>query len=226
MRKIKFMSLLLAFVMLFSITCSSVLTSYADEVTAADSTTAAGDTTSAATGDSTVTTTEGAESGEEGEEGEAAIDYTAEAYATPEAKLETMVLKYSNYGYELYYHEFTGEVAVKNTTTGQILFTNPYDIGSTASSASVKADLLSQIILKYKDNDKEYEFNSFTHAAQSSQIELKAIKGGIRVEYAIGKTAKRKLVPRCISQMRFEEHILSKISSDFEKNKIMNEYCF
>ncbi|MDD6312793.1 MAG: DUF5696 domain-containing protein [Firmicutes bacterium] len=224
MRKIKFMSLLLAFVMLFSITCSSVLTSYADEVTAADSTTAAGDTTSAATGDSTVTTTEGAESGEEGEEGEAAIDYTAEAYATPEAKLETMVLKYSNYGYELYYHEFTGEVAVKNTTTGQILFTNPYDIGSTASSASVKADLLSQIILKYKDNDKEYEFNSFTHAAQSSQIQLKAIKGGIRVEYAIGKTAKRKLVPRCISQMRFEEHILSKISSDFERNKITAFY--
>ena len=54
--------------------------------------------------------------------------YKDTLYATQQEKLNTMELVYSDFGYELYYQHQTGEVAVLNTATGQVLSTNPYDV--------------------------------------------------------------------------------------------------
>lgn len=56
------------------------------------------------------------------------IDYFTHEFATQEDKLATMELMLSLYGYELYYEPVTGEVAYRNTETGAITFTNPYDV--------------------------------------------------------------------------------------------------
>ena len=44
-------------------------------------------------------------------------------------------------------------------------FTNPYDIGASNATDSIKYQLLSQIIIKYTDNGKEREFNSYEYAS-------------------------------------------------------------
>lgn len=136
------------------------------------------------------------------------INYLTDVYETPEAKLATMKRKLKKGDYELYSDETSGEVAVRNVTTGQILFTNPYDIGASNATDSIKYQLLSQIIIKYTDNGKEREFNSYEYASMRDQITVKNIKNGIRVEYIIGREEARHLVPRVIENTRFREKLL------------------
>jgi len=157
------------------------------------------------------------------------IDYINTAYTTPEEKLGTMEMVYSKYDTEIWYQKHTGEVAFKNTKTGQIILSNPYDVGDssvTTASATVKARILSQIILTYNNlsSSSSYELTSYSDAAVSSQILMKNIKGGIRVEYTIGETAKRKVVPRRISEERFQTEILEKIDNAYIKGKVDKFY--
>ena len=126
-------------------------------------------------------------------------------------------------GYELYFQYDTGEVALRDTRTGQLLLSNPYDVGATTSSPEIKEKLLSQLIIKYMDGDKAGWFYSYKHSALYRQIKMKPIKGGIRVEYTIGKEEKRKLVPRQIEKSSFQNNILQFITNQRELDK-MNAY--
>jgi len=167
-------------------------------------------------------TTETAETTEEGE-GEAATttttsnkttlseDYTTKQYLTIDAKLETMEIVHSNYGYDLYYHKETGEVAIKNTVTGQVLSTNPYDVYHSDNKATEKEKLLSQIIVNYVDNNEEKQMNSYASAALLGQIKMSNIRNGIRVEYTIGKSSAKRTIPFMISKERFETMILQPV---------------
>ena len=181
----KIMSLFLAVLMLCSaLTGLSVITASAEEV--------AGTTTGT------------------GEEETTSVDYLfTEIYASPEDKLATMKLMTTKGNYAIYALETTGEVAVKDLTTGQILFTNPYDVGAATASDSVKNEIMSQIVVKFDENGREREYTSFEYAAMRDQIKIKNIKNGIRVEYTIGREEARRLVPRMIEKTRFEDLILA-----------------
>ena len=96
---------------------------------------------------------------------EKAKTYLETVYATPEEKLAAM-----NYGkpmftsgdYELYVDSFSGEVACKNTKTGEIIFTNPYDVGSSTGVEDTKYEILSQLMVEFTDNQGQTkEFSSF-----------------------------------------------------------------
>ena len=179
----KLLSLFLAILMLCSsLTCLSVITASAEEVTSV-----------ATTAEETTT-----------------VEYLfTEIYGSPEEKLDTMKLMTTKGNYSIYALESTGEVAVKDLTTGQILFTNPYDIGATTASDSVKNEIMSQIIVKFEENGRERVYSSFEYAATRDQIKVKNIKNGIRVEYTIGREEARRLVPRMIEKSRFEDLILA-----------------
>ncbi len=158
-------------------------------------------------------------------DGEPLIDYLYSEYERPEDKLADMVMVKELYGYKLYFEEFTGEVALEDTTTGQILFSNPYDIASSYNKASeaIRKKLLSQILLTYLDNGSKKDMNSYVEAALRGQITLKNIKNGVRVEYAIGEEQTTRLVPRIIEKSRYEELIFNNLS-DFNKNKLKGFY--
>ncbi len=147
--------------------------------------------------------------------------YLTLEFANEQAKLESMEMMYEKDGYQLWIDDYTGEVATVNVATGQILFSNPYDIGSTTSSGPIKSELYSQILVKYTDNDTDKTMNSFTEAASRGQIEFDYIKNGIRVEYSIGREETRVLVPRQIERSRFENYILQPFADEI--NKISEE---
>jgi len=95
--------------------------------------------------------------------------YLTLEFATAEDKLETMEMRYEKDGYQLWVDELTGEVATLNLATGQILFSNPYDVGATfpakqGPSESTKKKLMSQIMVRYTDNDTEKDMYSFEEA--------------------------------------------------------------
>lgn len=189
----KLLSLFLAVLMLCGTLTGLVVTVSADETTA---------TTDDGTADDATT-----------EDTSGTLDYLNQVFATPQAKLDTMQLKLTKGNFELYCDEYSGEVAVKNTATGQILSTNPYDIGvGRASGAEVstesKQELMSQIIITYEDNGKTKTYNSYTYATERDQITVKNIRNGIRVEYVIGREEARHLVPRMITDERFRTMLL------------------
>lgn len=89
--------------------------------------------------------------------------------------------------------------------------TNPYNAGSAkalgataTAEASEKEKLLSQIMIKYAENDKDTQMNSFKDAAANQQIIVKNIRGGVRVEYTIGREEVIYLVPRLIRMEKLE----------------------
>lgn len=151
------------------------------------------------------------------------IDYTNSEdgepvdFTTDEKRIAAMTLYLTQGDFELYVDEITGEVAVKDTSTGDVIFTNPYDISSTSYYESVKMELMSQVYIKYTDNGTEKEYYSFEDSALLGQIDVKRLRGGIRIEYSIGEEESRTLVPRLIEKSRFEELIYYKMAESFEK---------
>ncbi|MBO7292906.1 MAG: hypothetical protein J6V07_03120 [Clostridia bacterium] len=119
--------------------------------------------------------------------------------------------------YRLYANPYTGEVIYQNLTTKEALTTNPFDVGADSNydgtkrtiSDSVKAQLLSQVVVSYKGSDGNLKtMYSFTEAAQRGQIQIKPITNGIRVQYTIGRENTTYLMPAWITVERFEEEIL------------------
>ena len=153
----------------------------------------------------------GTTSGEEKDDAETrTAHYHTTQYPSPEDKLAAMK-KWSTKGnYTIYADQKSGEVAVKDMITGQVLFSNPYDIGYSSATESIKNELMSQIIVTFTEvgNDNKKIYNSFEQAAAKDQIKIKNIKNGIRVEYTIGREEARRLVPRSIEETRFKELIL------------------
>ena len=147
-------------------------------------------------------------------------DYVAVPVETAEEKLATMDLRLEKDGYRLYVDAYSGEVATYCIATGEILFSNPYAVGRDDASDAIKEQLLSQIVVRYTDTatGNENIFYSFSETIQgesadtpypASQIAVKNIKNGIRVEYTIGREEARMLVPRQIEKSAFETKILN-----------------
>lgn len=157
----------------------------------------------------------------------AAVDYMTYEYESEQDKLNDMVLHKTQNGYSIYVEEYTGEVAIVKNSTGQVLFTNPYDIGSitAANSDNIRYRILSQIFVEYQDKDGTTKWMySYEEASLRNQIVVKDIKNGVRVEYSMGREDVRRLVPRMIQKERFENIILSKITSEFNKKKLKYHY--
>jgi len=160
------------------------------------------------------------------EDGVPLIDYLNTNYETAEDKLADMIMVKEQNGYQLWYEEFTGEICLVDLSTGQKLFSNPFDIASGYQTISdaVKQQLLSQIIITYLENDVQKTMNSYYEAALRNQITKKNIKNGIRVEYIMGEEQTIRLVPRMIKRERFDELILGQIDYDWHKNKLSSFY--
>jgi hypothetical protein len=154
------------------------------------------------------------------------INYLTHVFNTAEEKLETMTKRVEAFGYELYYEDVSGETAIRDTKTGQVMFSNPYSVGAMTGIGSddTKNQLLSQVIVRYTDNDQEKNYYSYVEAAQRSQIIAKNIKNGLRVEYTIGKEETRNLVPMLIEKTRFDEQILANIDDEQALKKISAFY--
>lgn len=112
--------------------------------------------------------------------------------------------------------------------------TNPYNAGGASgkgqtkpTDASEKEKILSQIIIKFTENDKDAQLSSFTDAASNQQIVVKNIRGGVRVEYTIGREQVIYLVPRLIRKEKLDnlrEQIAANSLSARDSRTFMSYY--
>ncbi len=150
--------------------------------------------------------------------------YSETTYDSPEARLAAMTKYFDNGEYSLYCDERLGVVAYKKNATGEILFTNPWDMKKESNPEdATRSPMKSQIILQYEDSQKNIAtLNSFEDAVLKEQIAVTPIQNGVRVEYAIGEISARLLVPMRIERKTFEEKILKPLEENlpnFEYNK-------
>ena len=137
---------------------------------------------------------------------------------TKKERLALMDLRFQKGDYRLYVDAYSGEVAVEKISTGDILFTNPHDVSGKNMSEDKKAKYLSQIMIRYIDtkaNDTPKDYWSYTNAVKGgdhkntapSQLNVRYIKDGIRIDYSIGRTDSRYLVPERIEASVFKTQI-------------------
>ncbi len=149
--------------------------------------------------------------------------YAVEVYKTPEEKIAKMTLILENkYGYNLYADGVSGEVAVKELATGNIIFSNPYDVGASAAADTTKQRLLSQISVQFIDNSTNgvKTLYSFTDAAMREQISMVRIKNGVRLEYTIGREETRKLVPRWITVENYNKYLIDPMQTAVDNGEM------
>ena len=159
-------------------------------------------------------------------------DYVTKVYNNPLEKLATMEMMRSLGNYQLWVDKRSGEVAWVETDengdpTENILFTNPYDVASSKGSKTTKQELLSQIIVSFTDNTgTSKQLYSYTDAALNDQITVQLIKGGVRVEYIIGREDGRKLIPKLIFNESFQENILVNIQAAIDRGDLVEDKAY
>ena len=159
-------------------------------------------------------------------------DYVTHVYNNPEEKLATMELMRTAGNYQLWVDKRSGEVAwvetdAEGNPTENILFTNPYDVASSKGSKTTKQELLSQIIVSFTDTTgTAKQLYSYTDAALNDQITVQLIKGGIRVEYIIGREDSRKLIPKLIYDESFQENILVNIQGAIDRGDLVEDMAY
>ena len=142
----------------------------------------------------------------------AVTDNTKVVYGSAEEAFEAMTPMYDNGKYSLRCDTALGTVAYRNNATGEILFTNPWNMSAESNTnEALRSRLNSQITLSF-GGKKSGSYNSYDDAVKKGQITVKPIKGGLRVEYVIGERSARVLLPRTIERLAFEEKILIPLS--------------
>ena len=128
--------------------------------------------------------------------------------------------------YTIYVNRYTGVLYYVNNTTGEILLSNPYNPGAQTTSITVQRALMSQVDITFlvtANSSENPTYNSSQWAAEYAQISVTAINGGLRVNYTMGDTSTRFLIPGQISGEKFEEMILKPMLKYLEE--LLEEHC-
>ena len=129
--------------------------------------------------------------------------------------------------YTIYANNFTGYIYYRDNYTGQIITSNPYNVKTLTTS--VKQQLISQVELIFTKasglGDSDTVYRSYEWAALYSQISTDKIANGIRVNYTLGDTTTRFLLPGGITAECFDEFILMPLIEAYTNmfNEFMNE---
>lgn len=158
-------------------------------------------------------------------------EYLKYDYATAEELLEAELdagylytVNSANNYYTLYVNKYSGMAIYKNNVTGQILTSNPINPGYNSCSVEVgeRENLMSQIVVDFTETatNKPTSYTSYKWSALRSQISVSPISGGVRVNYTIGDTTSRFLLPGRIKAETFEELVLIPIINTFRDTLI------
>ena len=130
------------------------------------------------------------------------------------AELEAGYLDYihsADKQYSLYANRYTGVVYYVNNVTGQILTTNPYNPAYSNLDSTLKQRLMSQVVVNYStvgSSSLPDPLYSYKWSAAYGQISVSPISSGLRVNYSIGDTSLRFLLPECVPEKSFENDMI------------------
>ena len=111
--------------------------------------------------------------------------------------------------YTIYINRYTGFLYYKNNYTGQIITSNPVDPAYKGTKST--DEIMSQLTIELfesSNSTQSYTYDSVKWAARYGQISVSKIKSGLRVNYTLGDTSSRFLLPGMITAEDFTTDIL------------------
>ena len=135
--------------------------------------------------------------------------------------------------YIIYANRYTGAVYYVNAVTGQILTSNPYNVAYTTGTSDkptatedLRQQLMSQLTVSFfksSDSSVTYEYNSIKWASLYSQVTVSPVSGGLRVNYTLGDTSTRFLLPGMLIAETFENKIFKPLLDSYAE--LLETYC-
>lgn len=129
-------------------------------------------------------------------------------------ELEAGYLDYSTTAdglYSIYVNRYTGFLYYRNNYSGQILTSNPVNPAYGNLTSVVAEEIMSQLSIKMYEtsvSSNQFNYNSVHWGAMYGQISVSEISGGLRVNYTLGDTSTRYLLPGIIKAEDFTNDIL------------------
>ncbi len=142
------------------------------------------------------------------------------------AELEAGYLDYiysSDKRYTLYANRYTGMVYYVDNATGQILTSNPANPAYANIDIDIKKNLMSQVYIDFSTVGSivaSTNYNSYDWSASYGQISVSPIESGLRVNYALGDTSLRFLLPECVPADSFEHDLIIPMLNTIEERII------
>ena len=107
---------------------------------------------------------------------------------------------------ELYIQGDTAEILLKNKRTGAVWTSNPTGRFDDALAQGVNLEQLSsQILMTYEVSGKATEVNSFAQSVSLQQYSFYPLENGVGVNYLLGEKPKTFIVPKALSESRYQE---------------------
>ena len=113
--------------------------------------------------------------------------------------------------YTIYVNRYTGFLYYRNNFSGQILTSNPTNPGYGNLTTNVAEDIMSQLSIKMYEtsvSSNQFNYNSVHWGSMYGQIGVTEIAGGLRVNYTLGDTSTRYLLPGFITAEDFTKDII------------------
>lgn len=147
-------------------------------------------------------------------------------YKTAQERLASMKKIAEDGGRELYYDDKYAEIAVVDTATQKVWFSNPYDYNLDVKASDDVKNLLASIVrLTYYDKaSKELTMSSYKDcvAKEKPQFTSEPIENGIRINMQLGRVEAAMLLPSAAQAEGFEKKVLGKL--DEKQARKINAY--
>jgi len=126
------------------------------------------------------------------------------------SKMEKMV---DSSGVELYLDKDNVDIAVRDTNSGGIWFSSPYDTGSdVVASETIKNRMSSQVRVQMLNaQNEEIELLSYVDSILKQQYSWESVDNGVRINMTLGTEEQRRLLPNAIPMDSMEEYILDSL---------------
>lgn len=136
-------------------------------------------------------------------------------YQSAESRIADMQIITQDEKQILYLDPEFAEFAVKDKTTGECWFSNPYDFeNDSKAGGDTKEELQSLLSLTYFDSSsKEYTMNSYSDCTAKDQYTLEKFSNGFAIHMQIGYAEEKILSPAVISVSKYENLIVKSLSN-------------
>lgn len=140
-------------------------------------------------------------------------------YTSADEMLQTMERVAVSQNLELYFKASTADIAVRDTASGAVWLSSPYDYDlDQLASAETKASLASFISLTYFDSQtNEYTMNGYEDCISKGQFTYETMDNGVRVNLQIGEHQEQMMVPYAAEASRFEEKVINELSGTAQR---------
>ena len=153
-------------------------------------------------------------------------DRSRPSFTSSEERLAAMQLVAEDDRAQLWYCNRFMEIAVRDTSSGEIWLSTPFDLeGDARAAMETRNNIHSLVRVVFFDRQQnERRMNSFADAVMHGQFGHRRIQNGVEVQMLIGLKPQLLLVPPAAEADTFEALVVNQIPNDRDRRRLLSYY--